>query len=285
MTNVTVTAMAPPPLNESIAIAVSRLVDDKSQRRDPSHWELGIAIGRAGLAEVDPHRREERIGKFKRLQEIFLWAVDNDPRAGGELVRSVIAAVRASGGFRSDSPNAVPSEAIANAAATLGGEGWLLTADGELAPRYLDEDEFGAPSASEALRVYVRRANKGFADAALVTGTGKDLLEATAAHTLVSRRGTYDSAMKFPTLLGLAFAELQLSTQPPATGAPEKPQDRMVRTLYNLACAVNTMRNKEGTGHGRPFLPGVTPAEADAAVRTMGLISSLLLTRLGESFR
>jgi hypothetical protein len=40
--------------------------------------------------------------------------------------------------------------------------------------------------------------------------------------------------------------------------------------------------NKQGTGHGRPWLPTVTPAEAQIAIRTMGSITLFLLSRLAE---
>lgn len=28
--------------------------------------------------------------------------------------------------------------------------------------------------------------------------------------------------------------------------------------MYELGCAINHLRNKQGTGHGRPWLPSVT---------------------------
>jgi hypothetical protein len=43
---------------------------------------------------------------------------------------------------------------------------------------------------TDALKAYVRRARRGVLDAALITGTGKDLVEAVAAHALVQRFGT-----------------------------------------------------------------------------------------------
>jgi hypothetical protein len=43
---------------------------------------------------------------------------------------------------------------------------------------------------------------------------------------------------------------------------------------------VNTLRNKQGTGHGRPFLPTVTSAEARTAVEGMGLVAERLLSLL-----
>jgi hypothetical protein len=94
-------------------------------------------------------------------------------------------------------------------------------------------------------------------DAALVTGTGKDLVGAVAAHVLAERFGSYPQTANFPTLLGQAFSATGLCAvkQPNPT-----PQQQLELALYELACAVNRLRNKQGTGHGRPFLPEVTPA-------------------------
>jgi hypothetical protein len=47
--------------------------------------------------------------------------------------------------------------------------------------------------------------------------------------------------------------------------------------MFDLACAVNTLRNKAGTGHGRPWLPNVTDAQAKAAVEFMGIIAEWML--------
>ena len=39
----------------------------------------------------------------------------------------------------------------------------------------------------------------------------------------------------------------------------------------------NTLRNKQGTGHGRPWLPSVTVEEARHATQVMGVVGDLLL--------
>jgi hypothetical protein len=47
--------------------------------------------------------------------------------------------------------------------------------------------------------------------------------------------------------------------------------------MYELACAINQLRNKEGTGHGRPWLPSVTELESRTAIESMGVIAERLL--------
>jgi hypothetical protein len=133
---------------------------------------------------------------------------------------------------------------------------------------------------SAALESYARRAQRGSDDAALLVGTGKDLLEATAAYVLNEKYGQYQGHANFPTLLGQAFTALGLATpqSPPQPG--EAPQRRVERALYEAGCAVNSLRNKTGTGHGRPFLTTLSDAEGRAAVQLVGVISELLLQTL-----
>jgi hypothetical protein len=105
---------------------------------------------------------------------------------------------------------------------------------------------------TDALRSYVRRAKRGVEDAALLVGTGKDLLEATAKHVIIERMSAEPRQMDFPTLLGQAFYALGLATPADALQPSEHPRRRLERALYEAGCAVNALRNREGTGHGRP---------------------------------
>jgi hypothetical protein len=57
-------------------------------------------------------------------------------------------------------------------------------------------------------------------------------------------------------------------------------QEQMDVALYDLACAINRLRNREGTGHGRPFLVTVTDEQARIAVESMGLVAGRLLEAL-----
>jgi len=123
----------------------------------------------------------------------------------------------------------------------------------------------------------VRRARRGVLDAALVTGTGKDLVEAVAAHVLVQRFGNYSNNANFPTLLGQAFVAAGLCAMRKESPTP---QEQMDLALYDLACAVNRLRNREGTGHGRPFVATVTLSQARTAVQSMGLVAARLLAAL-----
>jgi len=265
------------PLSDSILIAVSRLVDDaQTDTREPSHSDIEFQINRSSLKQADPKNRGQLVGKAKRIRGTLSWALENDIEAGQKLVWHLISLVRGCGGFRDSSPNYVGDDAIQDAIQAFREEGYELSLSGELRPVLLDS--LKGQDLTDALNAYVRRAKRGASDAALVTGTGKDLLEATAYHILMERSGGVPTIMNFPTLLGQVFVQLNLKTPRDAREPSEPAACRMERAVYEAACSVNNLRNKEGTGHGRPWLPTVTESQARIAVELMGAIADFLLS-------
>jgi len=266
----------PAPLTDSVVVAVARLVDDaQSETREPSHSDLEFQITRARLTRGDPKAQGQLVGKAKRIRGTLSWAIENDPAAGEVLVEAMLALLRGCGGFRPASPNYVGGEAIRTAIAVFEAEGFTLTEDGELRAQVLEN--LSGPALSEALESYIRRAKRGTEDAALLAGTGKDLLEATAAHILMERNGTYPQGANFEGLLGLTFVTLGLHTPQHPVQPGEAPQCKAERAMFTLACAINAMRNKLRTGHGRPWLPNITDTEARAAIQFMGTIAEWML--------
>lgn len=266
----------PAPLTDSVILALARLVDDaQSETREPSHSDLEFQINRARLSAGDPKAQGQLVGKAKRIRGTLSWALENSPSSGEALIESLLSLLRACGGFRPTSPNYVGAEAVTNAIAAFRIEGFTLTNDGELQPQILQS--LSGAALTEALESYIRRAKRGAEDAALLAGTGKDLLEATAAHILVERNGTYPQGANFEGLLGMAFVAIGLATPQHPIQAGEPPQCKAERAMFSLACGVNTMRNKLGTGHGRPWLPNITDVEARAAIQFMGTIAEWLL--------
>ena len=240
--------------------------------RQPSHSEIEEQFRRAGLIQADPGQGSRPVGKAKRIRGVLQWAIENDIEKGERLVYLLVALARGVGGFREGSSNYVGAEPIEDLQESFRTEGFNLDASGELLPVVLDT--LTGRELTEALKAYVRRARRGVLDAALVTGTGKDLVEAVAAHVLVERFGTYPQTAHFPTLLGQAFSAVDLCAVKQANPTAQQQLDL---ALYDLACAVNRLRNREGTGHGRPFLPTVTPAQARISVQSMGLLAARLL--------
>ncbi len=241
------------PLTDAVIAALAKLVDDSQSltgSRQPSHSEIEDQFRRADLIQADPNRFGRPIGKAKRVRGVLHWAIEEDPEKGERLVHFLVALVRGVGGFREGSNNFVGAEAIRSLREAFASEGYTLSETGELLPVVLDT--LTGQALSEALKSYVRRARRGVLDAALVTGTGKDLVEATAAHALVERFGSYPQTANFPTLLGQAFVALGLCA---VRTQNLTPQEQLDLALYDLACAVNRLRNRQGTGHGRPFVP------------------------------
>jgi hypothetical protein len=270
------------PLTDDVATALASLVGDaQSERpREPSHSDLSFLFRTHGLESVDPAQRGQgAVGKTKRVREVLYGAMEHDQEAGERLVFAIVAQVRGKGGFRVESQNFVGNEAIANLTAAFKLEGYELYPDGVLRPIVLDN--LSGAELTEALKAYVRRAKTGASDAALVTGTGKDLTEAVAAHILTERVKGYSASHNFPSLLAAVFERLGLALPMPGAHAPsgEPPQRQVERTMFEMALALNRLRNKEGTGHGRSWLPTVTDAEARFAIENMGAISEFLLAR------
>lgn len=267
------------PLNDAILIAVAQLVDDsQTDRRDPSHSDIEFQIRKYGLTPADPISQGQTVGKTKRVRAVLNWCLENDQEEGGRFIVGLIGVIRGHGGFRPNSQNFVGSCAVENCAAAFDAEGFVLGADGDLQPKVLDA--LSGAALTDALMAYVRRAKRGVEDAALLTGTSKDLVEAVAAHVIQTRFGFYSNQSNFPTLLGQAFSALGLSTPQTPVQTGEPPQCRIERALYELACGVNQLRNRQGTGHGRPWLPTVSAADAKGAAESMGLVAEYLLLRL-----
>ncbi len=269
-----------PPLTDSIVVAMARLVDDaQTETREPSHSDIEFQIDKAGLAAGDPGRQGRPVGKSKRVRGTLSWALTSNLSGGETLVAGLVATVRGYGGFRIGSSNFCGTEAIENLSATFAIEGWDLGGDGLLQARLLDS--LSGEALTAALRTYVDRARRGSLDEPLVAGTAKDLLEATAAHVLVQKWGSYSATSNFPTLLGQAFSALELATPMDIVVSGEPVHKRMERAAYELGCALNGLRNKQGTGHGRPWESTVTSTQAKFAVESMGNIAALMLEALG----
>lgn len=269
-----------PPLTDAIVVAISRLVDDsQTEKREPTHYDIEFLIAQAKLSSVDPGKLSNKpVGKAKRIRGTLSWALSNDPKAGESLVSGLISAVQGYGGFRPTSSNYCGCEAITNLITVFAVQGWDLSLDGSLQPRVLNS--LTGKALTSALRAYADRAQRGALDSPLLAGTAKDLLEATAAHVLVEKWGSYPNTSNFPTLLGQAFTALGFATPSEPVIAGEPAQKRMERTAYDLGCALNALRNKEGTGHGRPWISSITSAQARFSIESMGNIASLMLDAL-----
>lgn len=268
------------PLTDEIIISLVNLIDDAQaeRKREPSHSDLDFFIEQVNLSHVDPKRLGRSVGKAKRMKEVLYWALENNIESGEKLIYKIVSNVKAVGGFRENTKNFTGSDEIQNLRDALKSEGFILTRSGELYPATLEN--LSNREMKAALTAYVRRAIRGAEDAALVAGTGKDLMEAVASHVLLEKTGIYPAQANFPTLLGQAFMALDLATTHHVTEKNEPVYRRFERALYELACSVNKIRNKEGTGHGRPFMSNISKMESIAAVESIGLVAEYMLNKL-----
>src|SRR6266851_4253239 len=90
-----------PPLNDSLAFALARLVDDaQNNRRDPSHSDIDFCISQHKLIRGDPNSQGQTVGKAKRVRAVLSWGIENSFAEGRWFVAQLIAMVRSYGGFR-----------------------------------------------------------------------------------------------------------------------------------------------------------------------------------------
>jgi hypothetical protein len=228
---------------------------------------------------ADPVRTGERVGKVKRVRATASWCVSNDAKAGWRLLEELLGAVRAEGGFAPGTAAFVGEEVLANVRRALASTGYVLDGDGELLPQLLEN----VPEIEQraTLARYAARLRRGALDSPLVTGSGKDLLEATARHVLVEKGGTYDERMGLPGTLLATYTALGLSAPPgnliQGEGLDRDPAGQMQQAVFLLATAVNRLRNAQGTGHGRPYPATVTARQAELATQAIALVSEMLL--------
>lgn len=267
------------PLSDATIIAVSKLVDDaQTETRRPSHNDIEIEIKRSGLINADPNTHGTVMGKAKRVRAVLNWAIENDYNAGEKFIAHLLDLLRAVGGFRYESPNHVGTEAISNAIEVFKAEGIALGSDGIVSPLVIDN--LPLVEQEKALNAYIQRAQKGSSDGALLVGTGKDLLEAVSAYIIQIKIGTYPTTANFPTLLGQAFTMLNMATPNTPSVAGEPIQMELERTLYKTACVINKFRNKQGTGHGHPFVSTITENEGKVAIKEMGAIAEYMMSKI-----
>lgn len=271
------------PLDDSIAYAIAKLVDDAQvERRDPSHSDIFFEIQKAGLEKFDPNKPgQSPVGKMKRVRTVLVSSLEELAENAEKFAYGLLSSIRANGGFRKESPNYVGDNEIKNLANLLKTKGILLGEDGSVTPLILDG--LSAREYTEALSNYISRAKKGMEDSALIVGTSKDLMEAVAAHIIVEKYGNYPMSSNFPTLLGQAFVILGMATSQDKKVEREHSRKEIERNLYDLACSINRLRNKQGTGHGRPWIPDLKDDEAKEAIQLIGLISDKMLKKLKES--
>ena len=245
-----------------------------------SHYVLDRCFERFQLREFDPRRLDPNAGKIKRVREVLTEAAHEDPVKGGQLLLHLVEQLKGAGEF----PGLAQSGALTSFRGALRSAGFSIADDGTVAP--LSLDGLSGRELTTALRVYVERARRGDADAPLVAGTAKDLVEATARHVLVERGGSYSESMGFQGTLHNAFAVVGMTPVGPSQWQEilkqldNDPAGRLQQCIYLTALAANKLRQAEGTGHGRPQDAKISSHDAQIAAEAAALTSGAMLNRL-----
>ena len=100
-----------------------------------------------------------------------------------------------------------------------------------------------------------------------------------------STNGSFPQGANFHALIGMAFMALGLEVPELPDQPGEAPVKAMERGLVYLAIAVNKLRNKQGMGHWRPWLPTITDEEAKASIEIIGCVSAYVLVKLAKRAR
>lgn len=270
------------PLTDDIIIAVSKLVDDAlTTTRAPSHSDLSFSIKQANLEHADPTNHGQNVGKAKRIRAVLYWAIENDHSKGNKLVTIIISQLKAIGGFRDTSPNYIGEEAILNAINCFDTHGFILSKTGEINAKNLEN--LKGKELTEALLSFAKRAKKNSSDAALLSGTSKDMIESTAKHIIQEKFGSHPSNSNFPTLLGQAYAALNMATPMTPKVTNEPAIKNFERAIFEMAISINTIRNKEGTGHGRINITNLSQEDSHSIIESVGIIIEFLINRLQQS--
>ncbi len=267
-------------LSDEVASALGPFFD----RIGPSHDEIRILIKRAGLQDLDPERSADGpIGKMKRVKGVLFAAVAERPQRGEQLVRSLVASVRANGGFRPGNENCPGEEAVSALRRAFRNVGGDLDPEGTLRPLHMEA--LDGRELTEALWAYVRRARQGGWDATLVAGVAKSLEEAAARHVLKERTGDYPTHANMAATLYSAFLSvgMEVPGQDVVAGLDRDPRAALQQAVWLLAFAVNRFRNAEGEGHGRPEPGTASDAEAEVVGLAAALVTQLLLDALGRA--
>ena len=218
------------------------------------------------------------------MRGVMTYASDHDSASGLQFATQLIAQLRAYGAFDPHSENYAGASKVDRLRKSLDRVGHVLDTSGALRPRVIDN--LSGTELTAALQAYVDRINANPLDAPLQIGTGKDLDEAVAKHVLERKTGGYPDhgrAATFPFILAQAFTVIGLSV-PSTSDLDPDPHRAVQQSLFQLAIAVNRLRNDAGTGHGRPSGPRKTdplmPEEARLVARATALIAGAMLDAL-----
>ena len=118
----------------------------------------------------------------------------------------------------------------------------------------------------------------------MLIGTAKELLESVAKFVLEEHGFPVSDRMDFRALWHLARERLGVLPQQVDTSIPGYEAVRAIhQSTWQIAEQVNTLRNLQGTGHGRTLPTGITEDLAFLVVREACTVAEYFLALLDKS--
>lgn len=275
--------MSKHPASDDVAAALGAFVGGGA---GPTHSKLTRAFGRAGYAKAAPYDRNsndprDQPNKEDRVRDT-VGAAFRDPHRALELIESILVEFRAFGFFESADDSPEEDDRRANAKAltkAFARRDWELDGHGSLRPAGV-----GAVSSVEgrpAIEYQLERLRRTGDDPALMLGTAKEMLESTAKYVLDAFSVPYGARTSFDELWHHTRDRLGLLPQDVDVSKPGGSEVReILGACWVIARNCNTLRNAEGTGHGRTLPTGVTSEMALLVVREACSVAELSLATL-----
>lgn len=267
--------MTSPPVSQEIAGAVAAYCFGGN---GPSHSKLTTAFLSGGYGDASPYvqGRMDNPNKETRIQRTVLAAIKR-PDGARKLVDGLLVQLRLNGQFDTDWAgfDAMKFRTLSRAFAR---SGWSLSNDGLLSPiSGIDLTTGGR----DALDEQITRIRGGTDDPGQLLGSAKDLLEAVSKFVLEEFSVPISKNAPFAQLWHLARERLGiLPTQVDMTLPGAESIRAILQSSWTIAEQVNTLRGKQGTGHGRTLPTGVSPELGLLVVREACSVAEYVLTTL-----
>lgn len=269
-------------VTDELAIAIRPFFED---RRGPAMHELEEAFAILDVNHLDPEGESPRpLSKATRIERVLVRATSENNQRGWEVFAKLIELVRAHDGFRPTSADFPGTDAFTTLRSVLRRAGYDLDDAGIL--RATVFEGLGHEETVAGIRSVIDRARRSGDDAALVTASSKEIVEAAARCVIQSLGHAYDPKANLPTTVETAFKGLGLSvpgfdkaTKQFVLGGSE--WERLSQAIYVVACELGRFRNEFGLGHGRPEPSTVSTVQAGVAAEISGAVASVLLNLMG----
>jgi hypothetical protein len=264
-----------PPVSQEIAGALAAYCFGGT---GPSHSKLTSAFLAGGYGDVAPAPPHGAQGPNKeaRVQRTVLAAIKR-PNGARQLVDALLVQLRLNGQFDKEWQGYDASK-FRTLERAFARSGWSLSADGFISPvSGLDLTTGGR----DALDEQIARIRGATDDPGQLLGSAKDLLEAVSKFVLEEFSVPVSKNADFGHLWHLARDRLGILPAQIDKSLPGADSIRAIlQSSWTIAEQANTLRGKQGTGHGRTLPTGVSPELALLVVREACSVAEYVLTTL-----